>query len=163
MCFLTDGIETYLPVLFWYLQGLLTLVIAFLAFHIARQQWKTNQQKLKLDLYDRRLKVFQAVRDVLGLMYTQVSDDQKLYTLLNETRGAGFLFGDEIQNYIESIWRHATNLSDTHKNLNAILDTAQPNVRKPLADTESQEVKWAFAETRVIEQKFKQFLDLSNL
>jgi hypothetical protein len=152
-----------MPVIFWYLQGSLTLVIAIITVYIARQQWKANRQKLTLDLYERRLKVFEAVRDILGMMYTTVSDDGKLYTLLSQTRGAGFIFGAEIQEYIESVWRHATNLSDTNKHLRAILDSAPPEVRKRLADIESEEVKWATAETRVVEQKFKKYLDLSKL
>jgi hypothetical protein len=103
------------------------------------------------------------VRDILAMMYTTVSDDGKLYTLLSQTRGAGFIFGTEIQEYIESVWRHATNLSDTNKHLRDILGTAPPEARKRLADIESEEVKWALAETRVIEQKFKKYLDLSRL
>jgi hypothetical protein len=47
-------IRPYLPVIFRYLQGSLTLIIAIVAVYIALQQWKTNRQKLTLDLYDRR-------------------------------------------------------------------------------------------------------------
>lgn len=38
--------------------GLLTPIIAIVATYIAYQQWKTNKQKLVLDRYDRRLRIY---------------------------------------------------------------------------------------------------------
>jgi len=144
-------------------QGLLAPVIAVIATYIAWQQWKANAQKLKLDLYQQRFRVFEAVRDILGMMYTTVSDDKKLFELLSKTRGAEFLFGSEIKDYVENVYQHALQLSDTHKRLDAILQTAPPEVRKPLADAEQAEVAWAFAETREIADKFNKYLNLSKL
>jgi hypothetical protein len=149
--------------LVWYSQGLLAPVIAGIAVYIAMKQWKTAAHKAKLDLFDRRFRTFQAIRDILGMMYTKVSDDRKLYELLSQTRDAEFLFGMEVKDYIESVWRHASNLSDTAKQLGEILDTAPPSTRQRLAQIESEEVRWAFAETRIIADKFKKHLDLSNL
>jgi hypothetical protein len=117
----------------------------------------------RLNLYDRRFTVFQAARDILGMMYTTVSDDTKLFHLLSQTRGAEFLFGSEITDYIDDLYRHASRLSDAHKNLMGILGTAPPDTRKRLADVESEEVKWATAEAGVIAKKFKKYLDLSEL
>jgi hypothetical protein len=117
----------------------------------------------RLALYDRRLKVFQAVREILAMMYTVVSNDEKLVKLLAETREADFLFGAEIKDYIEDVYRRASRLSDAYKQLVAILATAPPEARKRLAEIESAEVKWATAEARVVADKFKQYLDLSEL
>jgi hypothetical protein len=152
-----------MPIVFWYLQGLLAPVIGGIAGYIAWRQWKTSSQKLKLDLFDRRFRVFQAVRDILGMMYTTVSDDKKLYEFLSQTRDVEFLFGAEIRDYVETVWRHATRLSDAKKQLTAILDTAPIETRQKLAQVETEEVQWAFAETRVIADKFKKHLDLSKL
>ena len=40
---------------------MLTPIIAVVATYIAWQQWNTNKQKLILDRYDRRLKVYEEV------------------------------------------------------------------------------------------------------
>ena len=45
--------------------GLLTPVIAIVAVYIAWQQWQTNRQKLILDRYDRRLRIYEEVRKIL--------------------------------------------------------------------------------------------------
>ena len=49
-----------------WLKGLLTPAIAIIATYIAWQQWKTNQRKLILDRYDRRLKVFEVTRSLIA-------------------------------------------------------------------------------------------------
>jgi hypothetical protein len=84
-------IRTYVPVGFWYLQGSLTLVIAVITVHIARQQWKTNAQKIKLDLFERRFRVFEARRGTIGQMYTSGVKDKELVEFLTKTVEAGFL------------------------------------------------------------------------
>jgi hypothetical protein len=117
----------------------------------------------RITLYDRRLKVFQAIREILGMMYTVVRDDEKLAKLLTETREAEFLFGVEIKDYIEDVYQRASRLSEANRHLMAILETAPPEVRQPLADIESEQVTWAFAEAGVVAEKFKKYLDLSDL
>jgi hypothetical protein len=117
-----------------------------------------------LDRYYQRLRVFEAVRDIVGMMYTTVSDDKKLFELLSKTRDAKFLFGDEIEDYLESVWRHASRLSDAHKALNQVLQTGAPaENRKPLAEVEREEVEWAWRESRLVADKFKKYLDRSKL
>ena len=43
-----------------FLSALLTPTIAGIAVYIAYQQWLTNRLRLDLDLYDRRLRLYQA-------------------------------------------------------------------------------------------------------
>jgi hypothetical protein len=96
-------------------------------------------------------------------MYTTVSDDKRLFELLSGTRDAEFLFGVEIKDYIEEVYRRASTLSATNTQLSAILETAPAEQRKTLADVESEQVKWAFEQTRVVADKFKQYINLSKL
>src|SRR5262245_66272538 len=62
------------------LQGLLTPVIGIVATYIAWQQWKTNRNKLNLDRYDRRMRVYQeVVRFIsIGIRYDNYDDDELL-------------------------------------------------------------------------------------
>lgn len=90
-----------------------------LAVYIARQQWRTNAEKSKLDLFDRRFRVFEEVRTILGLMHTSGVKDLQLFEFLTKTVEAEFLFGSEIKDYREEIYRRVQNL---------ISATAQMNV-----------------------------------
>ena len=108
-----------LPLIVWYLQGLLTPAIAVTAVYIAYQQFRANKQKLKLDLFDRRYRIFEEVRTVLGLMYTSGMKDVDLLKFVTETADAEFLFGPEIKEYCEEIYQRVQRLSSARQQLNA--------------------------------------------
>ncbi|MGD0137401.1 MAG: hypothetical protein ABSD28_00870 [Tepidisphaeraceae bacterium] len=76
-------------VIYWYttdvLKALTPLVIGLLAAYIAYQQWRTNHRKLKLDLFDRRYKVYQAARQLLNVTETGgATDDVTVRTMVRE-------------------------------------------------------------------------------
>ena len=93
------------------LKGLLTPVIAFFATYVAWQQWQTNRQKLNLERYDRRLRVYEEVRKILSIIArdAQASFDDllKFHTSVSE---ADFLFGPEIPEYIDQIYMRGLTL-----------------------------------------------------
>ncbi len=92
-------------------KALLTPVIAIVATYIAWQQWKTNQQKLILDRYDHRLKVYEEVRQILSVILRDAKasyDD--LLKFRRAVSEADFLFGSEISDYIDEIYRRGVKL-----------------------------------------------------
>ena len=152
----------FLPLVVWYFQGLLTPVIAVVAVYIARQQWKTNAHKLKLDLYDRRFKVFEAAREILGLMYTSGVRDAQLLNFLTKTADTEFLFGSEVKEYLEEIYRHVQTLISANSQMSANWE-APAEVRSRIAEAETTEVRWATGEVNRIADRFKKYLNLSKL
>jgi hypothetical protein len=145
-------------------KGLLTPIVAVIATYIAWQQYRANRYKLKLDLYQQRFRVFEALRDILAMMYTTGVDEKQLFELLSKTREAQFLFGPEINDYVETVWFHASTLSSAHKALAEMLRTNAPSeTRSPMAEGERKETTWAYDETRRIAAKFSKYLDLSKL
>ena len=54
-----------------YLIGIITVLISIITVLILYQQMKTNRYKYKLDLYDKRFKVYNALREFLGKILTQ--------------------------------------------------------------------------------------------
>lgn len=73
-----------------------TVVIGLIAALIAWRQWRTARDKLKLDLFDRRLAVFMDVRKVVSEV-TQIGKFSDL-GLPNEIWSRSqFLFGPEIR------------------------------------------------------------------
>ena len=91
--------------------ALLTPLIAIVATYIAWQQWRTNQQKLNLERYDRRLRVYEEVRKILSIIFrdakASTDDLLKFRTSVSE---ADFLFGPEIPEYIDNIYKRGLNL-----------------------------------------------------
>jgi hypothetical protein len=152
------------PLVIWYLQGLLTPVIAVIAAYIAWRQAQTESHKLKLDLFDRRFQAFEEVRKVFGSMFTVGINSEEITRFWFATVNAEFLFGEEIKKYREEIFRRGTHLADVNKDLSDAIARAAPvNERKKLSDERLAEVKWAQEQVGVVGEKFKKYLDLSKL
>jgi hypothetical protein len=78
-------------------QALLTPAIALLAVVIGFFQWRTAQQKVALDLFDRRLAKYNAVREVVAKVISAGAATQKeSFHFLQALDGIEFLFGAEI-------------------------------------------------------------------
>ena len=91
--------------------GLLTPVIAIIAIYIACQQHKTNRDQLKSSLYNRRLKVFLALTDFIGEISAMGDcDNKRINQYYFETRESVFLFGKDINDYLEEIYKKGDEL-----------------------------------------------------
>jgi hypothetical protein len=75
-------------------KALLTPLIAIIATYIAWQQWKTNQKKLNLERYDRRLRVYEEVIKILSIILrdanAELDDLLKFRTAVG--MGSGLVF-----------------------------------------------------------------------
>jgi hypothetical protein len=79
------------------IQGLTTLVLGLVAAYIAWRHWRTSQDRVVLDLFDRRFQVFQELTRAIAAAFhkpnVQVPD---LANFDVATEKAQFLFGPEV-------------------------------------------------------------------
>ena len=91
--------------------ALLTPVIAAIAVYVAYQQWQTNRRRLQLDLYDRRLRIYQAVSQFISKVLTGLSPEpQDFSDYWRDTAEADFLFGTDIRDYLRTLAARAAEL-----------------------------------------------------
>jgi hypothetical protein len=69
-------------------------------------QWRTAQQKAALDLFDKRYKVYETVKNSVDQVVKNAPDfdkdrEKELRKAVNE---AYFFFGDDVHHYLESVW-----------------------------------------------------------
>src|SRR5262249_35749536 len=87
-----------------WLQAFTTLVLGLVAGYIAWRQWRTAQDRLTLDLFERRFQVFQeltrATTDALSKPQVSVHD---LASFDAATEKARFLFGSEVHSCLGEI------------------------------------------------------------
>lgn len=92
--------------------ALLTPAIALLAVVIALMQWLTSRQKVLLALFERRMSIVDNLRSVVAELLmegrTRAEDSE---TFLTATKGAEFLFGPEVKEYLDQTY---TTLLDLH-------------------------------------------------
>lgn len=145
-----------------YLSALLSPLVAIFGGLIAYRQWRTAQNKLKFDLFDKRLAIYEAVRSFLASVMTSGKITQeKEIEFLTGTRGAKWLFGDDIKQYIEKqIWDQSGKLI----NLQATFDSLTTQEDRLSNIQKQTEIKKWFNDqlVNVIDIKFSQFLSLQH-
>lgn len=137
------------------LQGLLTPLIAIVVAYISYQQWKTNQRKLKLDLYDRRMKVYETAKEFI-MFFPNDCDTKRLEKLYDGSISADFLFKKEIPEYLATLYEKGFRLN----NLN---DLCIENFTKEATDETASIHKWFGSQFVEVKKNFKNYLDFSNV
>ncbi len=121
------------------LASLLTPLIAAVVAYIAYQQYKVNRDKLRFDLYDRRLKVFEGLMVLLSVIFRKGKcTDQERDQFQRTTVEAGFLFDKDIADYLDTIHKKSWELGTIH----AVLNVAAGEKRDQSVEKEKQLFEW---------------------
>lgn len=145
-------------------KALLTPVIAIVTTYIAWQQWTTNQQKLNLDCYDRRLKVYGEVKQILSIINqdskASYDDLLKFHKAVSE---ADFLFESEIPGYINEIYERGVKLQSWFEEYR---DNTQPKPdgydHEKITKGINAERTWLTNQLEPAKQKFKKHLNINH-
>ena len=132
-------------------------MIAIVTTYIAWQQWKTNKQKLLLDHFDRRFRIYEEVQKFLLIIMskTEFNETVKFHASISE---AEFLFGSEIHEYIEEIIKHGLNLQLWFKKLEQPESCDNIEAAKNIYE----ESMWLTDQcTTKAKEKFKKYLNLT--
>jgi hypothetical protein len=86
-------------------QAITTLLIGVFAGYIAWRQWRTAQDRLVLDLFERRFQVFQELTRTIADAFStkanvQISD---LANFDAATEKARYLFGADVHEYLKQV------------------------------------------------------------
>jgi hypothetical protein len=141
--------------------ALLTPTIAVFVSIIAYQQWSTARNKLKLDLFDRRVAVYDAARVLITSIMTsgEISLEQE-FKYLSGTRGARWLFGDNIVEYLDKeLYSKVLDLWALQKGLEP-LPIGEERTKNIQAQREIR--SWQTAQLHVLDEKFAPYLSLRH-
>ena len=131
----------------------LAIVIAVVVAFIAWQQFLLALEKFKLDLFEKRITIFNILRLFLSRMLSQGDClDSELTKVGIETQTAKFLFNDEMADYIRSLINRGYSLRKINDQIlkNAKLDVDLTNLR-----AEKLEISMGILnELIVLEEKF---------
>ena len=144
-----------------YLSAALTPTIAILAALIGYQQWRTNQKRLKHELFDRRYAQFESVREFLGSIARNGNPTiEAQQNFLLGTRGMRFTFDEHISTYIhEAIWCTAIDIETLTAELQ---DLGVGEERKQKARERAESKKQLYKELQDLEKTFERYLQLSH-
>ena len=93
-----------------------TLVLGVSVAIVAWLQWWVALNKLRLDLFDRRYKVYDATRNFLGAIIREAKfTNSELFEFYARTSDAEFLFGADVTEHLEKIRKRAVHLQTAQK------------------------------------------------
>lgn len=139
------------------LKGLLSPILAVGIAYIAYQQYKTNREKLRLELYDRRLKVFHSLRNFLGdISCVGDCSHGRLSQYVAEIGESTFLFDEDITDYLEKIWLDASELhrlEDQKKHI----DRLSAEKKESISDRRAIVFRWLFDQITESQTRFEKY------
>ncbi|PTR14475.1 hypothetical protein C8R31_106148 [Nitrosospira sp. Nsp2] len=143
-----------------------TLIVGIAATYISWQQWKTNKLKLKLDLYDRRVRIYEVVKNTLQLVLKESNvSPSDLSIFWTSASQADFLFGPEIPEYIDEIHKHGVRLHYWNSLLRAYNDSNQTPGNRSIEDVTNgmnEELLWFAKQFDPAREKFQKYLAMHN-
>jgi len=147
------------------LQGLLAPVIGLTTLYIAWQQWETNKRKYLLDRYERRLRIYQCVVEMLGSVSRDFRPQfPELFKFTYDTAEAAFLFGAEIPAYIDEIFKRAVALNTANFEYRDLFQGSAPPGydHQRIVNEAKEQKKWFTRQLKVATGKFRSYLDVSR-
>lgn len=138
--------------------AIVTLAIGLIAGFIALRQWRTNQNKLKLDLFDRRFAIFDAAMRFIGHVATHAyPKDEALFKFITETGSAAWLFDDAFADYLKDLHKKGVELSGIELD-----DSMDRNERRELILQRRNLKNWFYEQADELRSRATPFLSLAH-
>ena len=129
--------------------ALIPIALAALGSYIAIQQYRTNRQKLKIELFEKRYAIYDAVCEYMGAIISKRhSNENEQQQFLVETKGAAFLFDDEIIKFIENVWQNSIDMGEWHED----------ELPSTHAQEEADYMRWFSAEFGKLNERFSKYM-----
>jgi hypothetical protein len=144
-----------------YLSALLAPIVAVLGSFIAYRQWRLAQNRLKLDLFERRFSIYEAARNLLSsIMTSGKAKDEEVFKYMAATREAKWLLNASIAEYVDKdLYHKAIYLQTLAAELEGV-PVGEVRTKNVYAQAEIK--KWFMAQYEVLDEKFAPYLQLRH-
>ncbi len=144
-----------------------TLSISFIVATITRAQWRTNQEKLRLDLYAKRFDIYMRTLDLHNALLAwndepeQVKLISPFYRAYRESR---FLFPESagVFRFMEEFSKHAFHITN-FKEVRDGWGDAFPKEKADLALARTDHVNWILTSISTLEDRIAPFLNFHKI
>ncbi|MEH6812921.1 MAG: hypothetical protein V7677_10375 [Motiliproteus sp.] len=137
-----------------------TFVLAGLGAYIAYRQYEVSKHKVRMELFDRRFKVFDAARVLISHVVVEVKVESKHINVFKlDTIDSPFLFGGDVQCYLKELLEKSVELRMHQLKLNSMLS---PEERSSLHDKEHEVLLWFTEQIENLRNPFMPYMNLSS-
>ena len=153
-----------LPIWVQYVQALAATTLSFVAACISGaiqwRMWKTAKDKLKLDLYDKRLEVFVALAKLLVPDNDDAAERQELS---KKAYKAEFLFGEEVVKFVRLAVKRIDGYYTDKALIKDYRSTGDADLIKQLFTRQSELRQEIFAAQQEMLPVFSPYLSFENI
>ena len=140
---------------------ILTLFLSIAVAIIATLQWRVADTKLRLDLFDRRYKVYDATRKFLSVIFRDATfTDPQLFEFYAGTSDAEFLFRSDVVEYLAEIRERAIHMR-TAQQLFEPLPVGDERSRH--VETAHKDLLWFNDQITAMTKVFSPYLGFTNV
>lgn len=143
-----------------YVSAVVIPIIALIGAWIAFRQSQIARNKLKLDLFEKRLAVYQVVREALGGVAAKgrLTQEQEFQYLVG-IRSARWLFGSEVFDYLDkTLWHEIVEIG-LHQTM---MDSPQSEERNKHIVAHREAMQWFLDQYKVLDGLCDKYLSLSH-
>jgi hypothetical protein len=128
------------------------VALGFFQYRLARQLYKLEKDKVKLELYNKRYNIYLKLRKFIALVINKgTCDEDDLLKFLSYKKEADFLFNDSILIYLETVYKKGVD----------IMNRGESTTITP--EKMGEILKWFGDQFEESTKKFAPYLDFSNL
>jgi hypothetical protein len=144
-----------------YISVFLVPIIAFIGISIAYRQSKTAQNKLKFELFEKRLEVYNSCTDfITNVMGKGNCTDKDLIEFRYKTKSARWLFDKKLYKYLnDELYSKTIDLQCIHSELK---DIPRSEERSKKVQEQSDIKKWLLNQYDILDEKFSPYLELTH-
>lgn len=144
------------------LQGLLTPTIAIVVAYVAWQQWKLGERRMKLDLYDRRKRIYEELKKLFDIVSRDATVDiRELADYWVNVSEADFLFQSDVTAYLRDVYDHGLRLWKSNRDYRDYTQKKPPGYdHDKVVESMDQELEWFSKQGEIALQKFKKYLNI---
>jgi len=122
------------------LSALLSPLVAVIAATILYWQFRLEKRRFRMDLYDKRYPVYSATMQFLSSIAQDATVSQEeLFKFLRNSKDKDLLFGNDVQEYLEKLYKKGVRLNYLKKKLE---HEPVGEKRTKLVEEESDLVEW---------------------
>lgn len=139
-----------------YILSFVTIFIGIFVAFVGYQQYYVNKERFKLDLFEKRFKVYDSIRVLLIHMLSgAILEPERLFRFRSDTEDALFLFKEDVTNYIKLVDKKAVEYINMPERLRAF---PAGEYKSNILKEKSSLMKWIFEQQPRLQEVFAPYL-----